>query len=165
VARKRFTDTEKWNDTWFRGLPPKIKCAWSYLCDTCDNAGIWKIDLEGMSFNVGEKIRPDEFEKYFSGRFKKISDDKIWILKFIDFQAGKIKMGNKPHEQIIGILKEHDLIDSYKAITRVNKGLGEGTETLQDKKRIRKGLEKEKDKKNAAENFVRKVEGKWPEEA
>ena len=53
---KRFTATEKWDDPWFRKLNLLAKAFWYYVCDKCDNAGVWKIDFEHASFYMGETI-------------------------------------------------------------------------------------------------------------
>jgi len=52
---KRFTETTKWLDPWFRKLPAKVKIFWMYLIDSCDNAGFWIVDFELASFLIGEK--------------------------------------------------------------------------------------------------------------
>lgn len=98
---KRFTDTEKWSHAWFRKLKPKYKCAWSYLLDKCDYAGIWLEDFEAMSFNIGESIDQADFEKVFSGKVQKIDSDKYLIEAFIDFQYGTLNPNNKVHKSVI----------------------------------------------------------------
>jgi hypothetical protein len=40
VSLKRFTETTKWADPWFRKLPLRLKSLWHWLCDTCDMAGV-----------------------------------------------------------------------------------------------------------------------------
>jgi hypothetical protein len=103
---KRFTDTEKWSHAWFRKLSPKFKCAWSYLLDKCDHAGIWIEDFEAMSFNIGEQINPTELENAFQGKIKKIGDDRYLIDAFIEFQYGKLNPNNKVHRSVIDKLEK-----------------------------------------------------------
>jgi hypothetical protein len=50
---KRFTETQKWDDPWFRDLPPKLKLAFLFIIDACDNAGFWEVDFSGMAFKTG----------------------------------------------------------------------------------------------------------------
>jgi len=150
---KRFTDTQKWHDEWYRNLSPVYKCAWHYICDNCDNAGVWKKDFKLMSFCIGEEIKEEEFNTIFCGRIEQFGKDKIWIIGFIDFQAGKLKEGNKPHEQIISLLEEYDLFDKYFNISKKNKGYTKGMDTLQDKDK-----DKDKDIRQEVEKQFRKQE-------
>lgn len=39
----RFTDTNKWHDSWFVGLTPDAKLLFNFLCDNCDIAGFIEI--------------------------------------------------------------------------------------------------------------------------
>ena len=50
---KRFTETNKWEDPWFRKLKPEMKLLWSWLLDSCDNAGIIDADIELAAFQIG----------------------------------------------------------------------------------------------------------------
>lgn len=111
VSRKRFTDTEKWFDPWFRSMPPKMKCVWQYILDTCDNVGVWKLDLVGLSFNVGETVFEEEFAKYFDGRLLKISDEKYWVRKFVSFQYGELTMASAPHRAYIKLAQQHGILE------------------------------------------------------
>lgn len=103
---KRFTDTDKWNKAWIRRLSPKFKCAWFYLLDKCDHAGVWQEDFEAMSFNIGEEINQDEFEKVFSEKIQKVDSDKYFIKSFIDFQYGNLNPSNKVHKSVLERLEK-----------------------------------------------------------
>lgn len=46
---KRFTETTKWDDPWFRQLKPDLKLLGLWLVDRCDNAIMLAID-ENFSF-------------------------------------------------------------------------------------------------------------------
>ena len=48
----RLTTTDKWDDKWFRSLNPLKKIMFIFLCDKCDLAGFYEIDLEDLSFRV-----------------------------------------------------------------------------------------------------------------
>lgn len=99
---KRFTDTAIWDKAWFRKLSPRLKEAWRYLCEKCDHAGIWDIDMEAMSFNVGEIVTLIELLEFFD-----ISqyDNKVVINSFIEFQYNcskdKLNPQNNVHKSVI----------------------------------------------------------------
>jgi len=50
---KRFTDTEKYKDSWFVDLEPIEKLLFYYLIDSVDNAGFYEISFRHMSFHLG----------------------------------------------------------------------------------------------------------------
>ena len=89
---KRFTEIMKWNDPWFRRLSIEAKLFWIYLCDNCDNAGVWKIDYELASFQIGGKITNDLLKEINLGKERvKESNDLMLVLDFINFQIGNIQ--------------------------------------------------------------------------
>lgn len=126
---KRFTETEKWDHAWFRKLSPKMKCIWLYICDRCDSAGVWNVDLEAMSFHIGESINIDDFS-FFQEKFEWLCPDKIILTSFIKFQYGELSAECKPHKAILTKLK---MLNLSKANLNNLKGYPKGIETLQDK--------------------------------
>lgn len=139
---KRFTDNEKWNQSWFRKLTPTMKAAWIFLCDKCDQAGVWSIDMDSMSFHVGEKITLksliDGFNSDKEDRITLIRKDLIVIPGFISFQYGTLSPECKPHKPIFALLDKHNL----------SKGYPKGIDTLQEKE---KEKEQEKDQEKETE--------------
>lgn len=108
---KRNSDTGKWQKAWFRKLSPKMKCAWLYLLDNCDYAGFWDVDMEMMSFMVGDRIEWDELLSAFEHQIQLI-EDKIWLHKFVAFQCGlPLSEKSRFHQKIIQRLEEFDLIE------------------------------------------------------
>ena len=87
---KRFTDTEKYADSWFRKLSPKHKCLWLYVCDSCDNIGVWKTDWEKASFDIGAKMSINDLKPLNNGknRIVPLNGDKYFIIDFANFQYG-----------------------------------------------------------------------------
>ena len=59
---KRFTDSEKFRGVWYRRLKPKHKCLWEYFLAECSVAGTLKIDLDSMSFHIGDKITKEDLD-------------------------------------------------------------------------------------------------------
>lgn len=98
---KRFTDTEKWGDPWFHGLAPKLKMAWSFLCDSCDGVGVWKVNLPLLSFYIGEEIDEADFREAFDKRLVWLTEEKVWIPGFIRFQYQTLSPKNSAHRGII----------------------------------------------------------------
>ena len=53
---KRFTDTDKWKKTLLKSMPSEYKLLWLYICDDCDHAGIWHVDIQIASLRIGEDV-------------------------------------------------------------------------------------------------------------
>jgi len=114
---KRNTDTGKWDKAWFRKLTPKMKCAWLFLLDKCDHAGLWDIDTALMSFMIGDEVRIEEIQDAFDGQIE-IIEDKIWLVKFVQFQCGwPLSDKSRFHQKITQRLAEFDLIE------KINEGV------------------------------------------
>ncbi len=131
---KRFTDTEKWSDPWFRRLSPELKCFWSFVLDNCDPSGVWKVDMEFANFCIGGSLNEETVLSLMPGRFKPIEHGKWFVPKFIRFQYGELKTDCRPHQSVIRFLEEHGLKKEYeKSIHRVSKGNGYPARQEKDK--------------------------------
>lgn len=105
---KRFTETGKWGDPWFRKLPPKIKLLWLYICDTCDAAGVFELDAEMASLQIGLEVQESDLEA-LSSRLEKVASGKTQITKFIPFQYGELSTECRPHKVVFDAIKKHKL--------------------------------------------------------
>ena len=106
---KRFTDSEKWKDPWFRKLTPAAKLMCLYLYDRCDIAGFWEIDLEAAAFEIGIKYNDVLGAMKDLERAYETNGDYIWIKRFVRFQGNKdLNENNKAHLGIIRILTEKE---------------------------------------------------------
>jgi len=99
---KRFTDTNKWEDPWFCDLDINGKLLWEYLCDKCDHAGIWKVNMRLAEFHLG--FKPDV--NGLGGRAIELRSGKWFLPGFVDFQYGELNPANKVHASVIFILKK-----------------------------------------------------------
>ena len=96
---KRFTDSEKWGDPWFRNAPSKYKLLWLYLIDECDNAGIWKVNIDMASFKINETLHYSEALQHLNSdradgeyRVLELNTGRYWFVTgFYNFQWGKSK--------------------------------------------------------------------------
>jgi hypothetical protein len=147
---KRFTDSTKWaSKPWFRRLPPVAKCLWLYMCDSCDVAGVIRLDAEFASFVIGETVT-DEHLKLMGKQVEEISPGLFWIVDFVQFQYGKLSPDCRPHKKIIDTLKGYHI-----------KGYSKGINTLMDRVQDKdkdKDKEEDKDKEGCKEG--RKADGK-----
>lgn len=136
---KRFTDSRKWYDPWFRELSKTHKLFWFYITDTCDHAGFWKADFGLASFCLGEDIKPEEVLRVFNTnektRIKVIRKDFWWLTTFVKFQYNNLNSGNNLHKSVIEKLKA----------SRLGQGLVKGSRTPKDKDKDKDKV-KEKDK-------------------
>lgn len=130
------TDTEKWDNEWFRALPVKMKVAWEYLRDRCDHAGIWKGDFGLMSFQIGATITAEEcLEHLGDKRFVRLPSGKFFLPTFVAFQYGEeLNPANKAHASVLRLLKKEGALEP----------LARGSEGALDKEKDKdKDLEKE----------------------
>lgn len=124
---KRFTDSEKWSDKWYRTLSPSYKHAWNYMLDCCDHAGVFERDDELAAFRIGCEIDWDDFLEACGHRVQLLGDDKVFIVGFISFQYGSISDSCKAHNPVFHSLRKHELEE------RVLKGYPKGIQGDQDK--------------------------------
>lgn len=112
MAKQRNSDTEIWKDPWFRKMTPLHKTAWNYLCDNCDDAGVWKVDLELASFQIGEEITAEDCLKAFNNGKERVREFKpgYWvILGFIGFHYGELSEACNFHRKVLGLIKSHGI--------------------------------------------------------
>lgn len=118
---KRFTDTNKWDQAWFRKLTPRLKCLWMFMVDRCDHAGVLEIDFDSMSFFVGEIVVIEDIETHFLDQIEIVSDTKIIITAFIDFQYGELNPENRVHKSVISRLERLALKKGLKSTLKGTK--------------------------------------------
>ena len=136
---KRFTDTEKFSDTWYRKLSLLHKVIWEYLLAECNHAGILEnFDLEMMSFKIGAEVTKEDLQ-VFENRIIFISDDILFIPKFIQFQYGELNPQSKVHASVLRELEKYN-------IDTLSIEYGKSYQTLKNKdKDIYKDKNKNKD--------------------
>lgn len=135
---KRFTDSDKWKDKWFRALRPEWKLAYCYLLDNCDHAGVIEIDEDLANFQIGVAIDWEDFLDTCGDRTARLKSGKIWLTKFIDFQYGELSRECRAHSPVFQSIEKHRLCIGYP----------KGIHTLKDKdkdKDIVKDMDKAKD--------------------
>lgn len=106
---KRFTDSRKWYDPWFRKLPIEYKLFWCYITDICDHSGFWKVDIELASFYIGKEVVEESILKLFNNGKERILvlRPDLWFLPtFIPFQYGQLNPNNNLHISVINTLKK-----------------------------------------------------------
>lgn len=99
---KRFRDSKLYDKAWYQGLPPRLKCAWDWLCDRCDEIGIVSVNMNRLSFEVGEPVTLEELERHF--KVIVFDEDKLFLPSFVRFQycdeSGRLSPKNKFHLSI-----------------------------------------------------------------
>lgn len=131
---KRFTETAKWDDSWFVDLKAEHKLAWLYCCDCCDVSGVLDLSPRLANFRIGCNVDWDEFVKACGDRVAVLPDGKFWLVGFIGFQYGELSKDCKAHNAVFRLMEKHQL-------QRVSIGYPKGMDTLKDKDK-----EKDKDK-------------------
>jgi hypothetical protein len=108
VQMKRFTETVKWDDPWFRKLPPGLKCLWIHLVDKCDAAGVIDPDWDIVSMLIGHPVSAADLKR-FGDRIIRLPSGKLWLTKFISFQYGKLSRDCRPHAHVFAALERHGI--------------------------------------------------------
>jgi hypothetical protein len=149
LMAKRFTDTGIWDKGWFRKLSPKMKEAWRFLCDKCDHAGVWDVDMDTMSHFINEAVTIDDLKSFLGDRLKFVRADKIFIDGFIEFQYNcsveNLNLSNKVHFSVRKILEKHGVC---KPLTSPLQGA--------------KDKDKDKDKDKVKERALEKIYALYP---
>ena len=133
---KRFTDNQKWSKSWYMDLTLEEKLLWIYMTDSCDHAGIWEVNWKLTSFMVGFQVT--QLPEAFNKQVQVISDNKLWIKDFCEFQYGTLNPNSKPHKSVI------DKLEKYNILT-LSKGYTKGIDTLKDKDKDKVKVKVKKD--------------------
>lgn len=160
MAKKRFTDAEKYGDPWFTDLNAKMKSVYLYILDTCDCAGVWKSNFKMIKTHWEISVTHEDM-LCLAPKVERISSENYLVLNFIRFQYGDNLNLNSNITK--GILKsiEYNNIQS-KGLIRVDQGLGKGSPRGKDKDKsmdMDKDMDKERTNTNSAPIAERKIEG------
>jgi uncharacterized phage protein (TIGR02220 family) len=106
---KRFTETTKWADVWFRKLSPSAKLFWQWLCDNCDAAGVIEPDFDLATFQIGLPMGIDTLSE-LGDRVSKLPCGKFHVVKFVNFQWGdRLSHDCKAHNAVFQSLERHSI--------------------------------------------------------
>lgn len=156
---KRFTDTNKWLDPWFRNLSAPAKMLWFYIVDHCDNIGLCELDLTLVSKDCDIKIT-DAHVNELGERVQRICNGKVYVTKFIPFQYGTLSEDCKPHKKLIEAIRFHGLVPNFKGYAYPSVRVSDRVSyTLQEKEK-----EKEQEQEEEKEQEKDKKSGKATEE-
>lgn len=150
---KRFTETTKWDDPWFRRLKPRFKCLWLFLCDKCDCAGVWVVDLDLAATFIGEKIDGKAALTALDGRVVDIGGGKWLVPGFIPFQYGELSKDCKPHKPVFAAVARHGLVVNCKGYS---KGIERVPDRVQEKDKD-KEMEEDKEKDSLGDGLLLSV--------
>jgi hypothetical protein len=114
----RFTDTKKWDEDWYCELKGEYQKLWDYICDHCDNAGVWKPNKIDFEIKTGFKVSLDSFSKKVNGdklRIAALENGRWFIPGFIQYQwftkqqSFNLVLTNPRHKHIYEILLANDI--------------------------------------------------------
>lgn len=114
----RFTDTEKWKEDWYCALRGEYQKFWDYICDHCDNAGVWKPNRIDFEAKTGFKVSLDSFLKKVNGdkqRMTVLENGRWFIPGFIQYQwftkqqSFNLVLTNPRHKHIYEILISNNI--------------------------------------------------------
>lgn len=152
---KRFTETNKWADPWFRRLSYQAKLLWFYLVDHCDHIGLVEIDYQLISSDCGTKITAEHLAE-LKDRVQLLDDGKIFLPKFITFQYGTLSENCAPHKKVIESVRFHSLTQTFKGYAYPSSRV---TDTLSD----RANNKEEKDDKEEERKRINRARGTFEE--
>lgn len=122
---KRFTETEKWDDKWFRSLTPGSKLLFIFMLDKCDLAGFYEIDPDDIEFRTG--LPSEKVLGAIQGldRGLIINGDWVWIKNFLKHQKNdSLNPENNAHKHIIRLIAQKiEMFPDIPKILGANKGL------------------------------------------
>lgn len=137
---KRFTDTAKWDDPWFCALSNEDKLFWTYLCDKCDHAGIWKVNEALVRFYIGSDFVVDPSR--LGGRVVVLQNGKWFVRKFVEFQYGELNPANRVHASVLKTLEKEGAYKFLQGAYGLSEGPYESSQGAKDKD---KETDKDKD--------------------
>lgn len=115
--------------------------------DHCNCVGIIDVDLEAIAFDIGSKVDQKHLTELL-GRVESVSESKLFIPKFIQFQYGALSESCPAHKPVLKLVTQLGLILSENGYSYPNARV---SVTLQD---IYKEKEPDKERKGAAQGEI-----------
>ncbi len=107
---KRFNDTEKWSDKFFRSLTPSGKVFSIWLSDNCDYVGFWESYDDLFKFLFVIPFDAYAHMEELGEGIESLEEGKILLPEVVLFQkGGMVKEGKPPQKQILRILEKNGL--------------------------------------------------------
>jgi len=128
----RYTNTEKWNDSWFSNLKPNEKLLFIYLYENCDIAGFVELNIKRWSTDLGydKKIIEGALKGLQRGLIYSNLNDCIYIRTFLKHQKN-LPLNPEKNMAHRGIIKRFDVYKNKFNIQNIiefiegaSKGLG-----------------------------------------
>jgi len=152
LMSKRFTDTDKWDDKWFRGLGPASKLLFIFIIDRCNLGGYYEIDEADIAFRTG--LPEDKILGAIQGLDRGLirKGDWVWVKKFLYHQKNlPLNPENNAHKHIIQCIA--DKLSIFPEIPKtlgakkglfspIGKGTGRGNDNGNSKGRLSEAQKK-----------------------
>lgn len=127
----RFTNTEKWSDSWFSSLTQIQMLLFIYLCDNCDIAGFIEVNYKRWSSDLG--YSKETIEGALMGLQRGLifskSNDCIFVKNFLKHQKNyPLNPNNKAH---VGIIRRFDLYYSKFELNNIDDFINAPSKGLQ----------------------------------
>lgn len=105
---KRFTETNKWTDPWFRRLSGSAKLLWFYLTDNCNAIGLIDLDFAFASNDCAQPIEEKHLAE-LGDRVQLLQENKVFLPMFIGSQYGELSPKCLPHKSILKLAALHKI--------------------------------------------------------
>ncbi len=106
----RFTNSDKWTDSWFSDLSPNGKLLFIFLYENCDNAGFYEVNKKFMLFLLGfsEVELKDAIKELGKSYIKSKDGSRVWLKNFLKHQKKTpLNFSNNSHKQVILLIQEN----------------------------------------------------------
>lgn len=122
-SKKRFTETNIWDDPVFMGLSAKQKLLWFFINDRCDNIGVWTPNPKLIAFNLDIEGNPSQFLDDFlqaintNEKLIYLMETGDWLIaNFVKFQFCKsnpLSVANSAHQSYLQLIKDRNLSEWF----------------------------------------------------
>ena len=124
-----------------------MKLFWIYLLTDCDHAGIWDVDVERASFQIGVELDESTILKTFNRKIVPFKDGKWFVPKFVDYQYGELNEKVNAHKSVIKLLTKYGLYVDNQLLPNSSATVKVNNLTVKDKDKDKDKV-KDKDKES-----------------
>jgi len=107
-------DKERWHQSWFKNVSKETKLLYGYIWDNADEAGVWRIDMEGAALAIGspEASMDESIDALIAAKVAKILEidgvSRLWLTRYC-LQYPTLSDRYTGHRRIIRLIRLYDL--------------------------------------------------------